>query len=247
MIVQRRAGTLRLFRQHDHGLASGEMARSWRRAGTSPAASAPVVLATALHDLSWRTADRVPRWNPATLAPYDFLEAPPGQKYRRAARGVAMVARLDRHAAVLVSLHHASFDTATPSFRRGEEVRRRALLAALGDDAPDPSEIRRGLGLLQLFDVLSLHVCLTPPDAGGDAPRWLTGRYGVPGGGQDLTVTWADRDTLRVHPYPFGDVPLRLELPYRDLDAPAYPTAGAMAEAWKEAASEVWRVRLTPA
>ncbi|MFW6200696.1 MAG: DUF3891 family protein [Gemmatimonadota bacterium] len=177
MLIQSRRDRLRLIRQHDHGLVSGELAAAWEGSLGSGAWDRVVVLAASLHDLGWRELDETPRWNHDTGRPYDFLDFPPEAKYEAASEGIDRIEELHPYAAVLASLHYSTFGSpGRPSdFAGDEEDRRVELLDSLGDEAPGPRQIQADLQALRLFDNLSLFLCLTPPGAEASSrPSWLT-------------------------------------------------------------------------
>lgn len=248
MLIQRRADGLRLIRQHDHGLLSGELALRWRGAEGAAGLSEEVVLATALHDLAWRELDAEPRWNPETGLPYDFLEFPAVEKYEAALEGIDRVAELHPYAAVLVSLHYSTFGSPRrpPEFEEAEEERRLELLGDLEDDAPGPARIRGDLEHLRLFDNLSLFLCLTPPGAGSESrPSWLTpDLLDPPGPGPRLELSWSDEGTAVVEPFAFEAGPHDLVLPYRDLPSGPFPSASALRRAWEDAEERTFHIRV---
>ncbi len=250
MLIQRRGGGLRLIPQHEHGLLSGELAAAWRGAD-GEALSEELVLASALHDLGWRELDAVPRLNPGTGEPYDFLDFPPEEKYEAASDAIERISELHPYAGVLVSLHYASFDSPgrPAEFEEVEEERRLELLAELEDDAPGPARIRRDLARLRLFDNLSLFLCLTPPGADpASRPGWLTGELlAVPDGGPRLEPTWRDGDTATLSPWPFDGGELEIAVGHRDLEGTSWTSQEALSEAWEGASAEVWMLRLEPA
>lgn len=252
MLIQHRDAGPRLIRQHDHGLLSGELAAAWDGPLGGGGRDRVVVLATALHDLGWRELDATPRWNPATERPHDFLDHPPAQKFEAAVDGIDRLEELHPYAAVLVSLHYCTFGSpGRPSeFEEAEEDRRVELLASLEDEAPGPRQIRADLSALQLFDNLSLLLCLTPPGADSEAiPSWLgpdllelpdwTGWEG-----SRIRVEWRDEESAVLDPWPFEEASLSLELPYRDLSAHRYPDPDALATAWGDAPEETWTLRI---
>jgi len=252
MLIQRRDGGLRLIRQHDHGLLSGELAEAWEGSLGSGDRDRVVVLATALHDLGWRELDATPRWNPETGRPHDFVDHPPDEKFEAAVEGIDRVEELHPYAAVLVSLHYCTFGSpGRPSeFEEAEEDRRVELLASLEDDAPGPRQIQADLGALRLFDNLSLLLCLTPPGVDpGANPSWLgpelldlpawAGR-----GASRIRLEWRDEDVAILDPWLFRDGSLTLELPYRDLPGRRFPDPEALATAWREASEETWTLRI---
>jgi len=253
MLIQTRGPALRLIRQHDHGLVAGELAAAWKDPPGSGEWGRVVVLATSLHDLGWRELDAPPRWNPETGRPYDFLDFPSEAKYEGAADGIDRIEELHPYAAVLVSLHYASFAPAgRPSeFEEAEEERRVELLDSLGDEAPGPRQIRADLQALQLMDNLSLFLCLTPPGADPD-PRlsWLTPDLlripeGEEGGAERIiSLDWRDGSVAVLDPYPFEEEELELEIPFRDLDREQFPDAESLERAWREAAEDIWTLTL---
>lgn len=274
MLIQIRDEGLRLIRQHDHGLLSGELAAAWDGSLGSGAWDRVVVLATALHDLGWRELDAEPRWNPETRRPYDFLDFPSDAKFGAAADGIDRVEELHPYAAVLVSLHYSTFGSPgrPTGFEEEEEDRRMELLASLEDEAPGPRDIQADLSALRLFDNLSLFLCLTPPGAReGSAPSWLTAELlrwpswvgnppegkGGPGKGSPvghrtgkdgeegrIRLSWADAETAILDPWLFEGDTLSLEIPYRDLPRDRFPDSGALDAAWRASTEKVWKLRI---
>lgn len=257
MLIQSRQGTLRLIRQHDHGLVSGELAAAWNGPLGSGAWDRVVVLATSLHDLGWRELDDPPVWDPETGRPRDFLAYPPDAKYEAAAEGIDRIEELHPYAAVLVSLHYTSFrGGGRPSeFEEAEEDRRVELLDTLEDEAPGPRQIQEDLQALRLFDNLSLFLCLTPPGADPDSsPSWLTPELLILPSwagvieerrGRPMELTWRDEGTVSLDPWLFEEE-LELEIPFRDLAEDRYPDADSLVRAWSEAAERSWTVRVAP-
>ena len=248
MLIQGRADGLRLITQHDHGLLSGELAVAWRGPGGGEEPAEELVLAVSLHDLSWRELDAVPRRDPATGLPYDFLRFPADEKYEAASRGIDRVAELHPYAGVLVSLHYCTFGSPRrPSeFEESEEERRLELLGDMEDEAPGPSRIRHDMDFLRLFDNLSLLLCLTPPGADEEhRPSWLTpDLLTIPGGGPRMELSWRDDGTAVLNPFPFQGPELDVELPFRDLPPGPFASDEALRKAWEEAPVEIHRIRL---
>ena len=168
------------------------------------------------------------------------MDASAADKFEAARVGISRLERLHPYAAHLVSLHYASFQAAPLEFRRLEARRRRSLMVELADRFPGQDRVERDLALLQFFDLLSLYVCLTPPDASQEArPTWLTGPLMVPGLGSAVP-TWLGPDRLGLDPSPFGQGWVALTLPYRDLPAQTFATANELDQAWDEAADGEW-------
>lgn len=249
MLVQyRHDGRLRLFRQHHHALVSGELAAAWRGISREPA-SLPfdVVLATALHDVAWRKLDREPRLNPETGRPFAFHEYPLEEKLAAYRRGLDEVARIHPYAALLGSLHYASFPDARSAeeFQVAEMKRRAALERELEIGPEERSVVDGHLAFLQLFDSLSIFLCLTPPSASTEEqPAWVEGarHLKVPAGGT-FHLTWADDEVVHVDPFPFRET-LELRLPYRELGEGLFGSPRELRRAWKEALEGVWWISI---
>lgn len=221
------------------------MARAWRGPDGDGLLDLELVLATALHDAPWREADRRPRLYPATGAPFDFVTYPREEKYAFLARGLDELEAIHSRVGILVSLHHESFlgENALPGWREREAARRARLSRRAGDHAEGAEA---DLALLQLFDNLSLFLCLSPPGSDPDSvPGWLTGDglYAVPGGGPILERQWVGPDTLALRPFPFGGE-VELEIPYRDLSPGPFGSQEELDGAWESASDGVWRPRL---
>lgn len=266
MLLQVRANGLRVIAQHDHGLAAGRLAHAWRgvpvraegsgaaEGGLGPGArGAPgaeplpfeLVLAVALHDFGWRAADAVPRFDPASGRPYDFVSYPLHRKVDLYVRAIDELEGVDLYVALLVSLHYTTFaGTAdVASFQADQARRRERLKRALGLGPEDEARVHAHLRYLKLFDNLSLFMCLTPPPAEAVAqPPWVNASMlaDVPHG-PPLRPHWRDADHLVLEPFPF-EAPIPLRIPCRDLDAPSYPDARALELAWSRAPIVWWTV-----
>lgn len=247
MLVQRRPDALRMIGQHDHALAAGRMARAWRDPD-GEALDLELILATTLHDAPWRAADRRPRLDPATGQPCDFITYPREEKYAFLARGIDELAGLHPRVGILVSLHHESFlgEDGLPEWREQEAVRREHLFPRLPGGTED---LDADLALLQLFDNLSLLLCLTPPGSDpGSVPSWLGNErlFALPGTDLVLEREWRGPDVLALRPFPFAVRAVELELPYRDLPGGTFRSAEELDRAWHDATLRVWRPRLEP-
>lgn len=269
MLVQVRSdGQLRLFRQHAHALAAGELAFAWagpERDGDP--LSFELVLATALHDLSWRELDRRPLRDERTGRPVAFDEYPLAPKLEAYARGLNELEAIHRYAGLLGSRHYTSFPDVRAAdspdakeFVAAERARRARLWRELDLEEATPTDgpwesvsedepaVSRDLDYLQLFDGLSIFVCLTPPSArAGDRPEWVERlRHLETPGGSLLHLTWMEDDVLHVDPFPFRG-PVELRLRYRELPTDSFPDQDALDAAWDAAPDEDWWVSLRPA
>ncbi len=248
-------GRLRLVRQHEHAVLAGHLAAAWVGTGRSPdPLDFGLVLAVALHDLAWVELDELPDLDPSSGRPYPFHALPNERKLPAYRTGLDRMERVHPYGALLGSLHYASFveDEAEPgetgSFLAAETRRRTALEERLAlDGEEDRVPLRRDLAYLQMFDRLSLFICLAPPSASGAAqPAWLgAARHLEIPGGESLHLDWRDDEVLHVHPFPFRDA-LDLRLPYRELSPGPYRDQEELVSAWSSVPESWWGFSVRP-
>ena len=211
MIVREEPDSYVLVRQHDHALASGELARHWAE---EPRPLEATLYAIAHHDVAWRGPDARVRWNEESGRPYSFMDYPPERKVGAYAEGLDWLEERDPYAACLCSMH---YETLVRRFGRSEvearfadaESRRQARLRD-GMSGEELENLEPNLRLLRVCDGLSLFVCLNGPGDDGYPPPY-------PGGfefrGVRLQPIWEDRSTLRLDPNPFTGA-FDLRIPY---------------------------------
>lgn len=231
-------------------MVAGRFAHAWR--GPNAAAERlpfELVLATALHDFGWRTADDVPLFDPGTGRPRDFVSYPLERKLQLYARAIDELETVHPYVALLVSLHYSHFAglEGIAPLQADEARRRERLTRALGLGAGDHGTVELHLRYLQLFDNLSLYLCLAPPSADAAAsPPWVNpSMFANPPEGGLLAARWGGDDRLVLDPFPF-DAPLRLRIACRDLDALRYPSARALDVAWGRAVISRWSLTIEP-
>lgn len=229
MVVQPRSTVFRCFRQHDHGLLSGALARAFRWPdGRAPSLS--VVLAIAAHDIGWTRADAAPAWCRARNRPHDFTSLPLADRVAIYEEGVDAMERLHPYAGVLGSTHFSGFvhPEAAPAYLRRERARRDAIAA---DHGMDDTDVARDYALLKALDLASLVVCLAAPGSIPDErPPWLTPVMRIDT--QEVELCW-DGDALIASPSPFAE-PVRFSLQYADVERARCADAPSFAEAWAE-------------
>lgn len=233
MLVQHRHDALRLIAQHDHALLSGELASAWVGAAGEEVLPLALILAAALHDVSWRELDTVPLWDPDRSLPHDFTTYPRELRTDATAAGIRKVATLHPYAGRLVALHYRRLGIETPD-----------IPEAVSDEA-DP-DVRRDVEFLRLFDNLSLFLGLTPPGTGPEGHySWLMAgeRFELPDGSGRLHLSWESETELAVAPFHFRHSPLELEVPYREIPR-ARLTSDAMERAWGSADVDTMTLRL---
>ncbi len=223
MIVRERRETFTLIEQHEHAQLSGRLAAHWgnQRIPAPPAPSEALILAAGLHDIGWRELDRHPAWDEAAQEPVAFKALPPSQRAPHYTHGIDQVEEHDLYAALLCSLHYVSFfppdseaaqDAQVAQFLAGEEQRQKQLRTKL-QSAGRVAELGRlefDLGLLKLWDHLSLYVALNHPGVPkkGEHP-WY--RKGFPptllayGAAERVRfwAHWLDNKHIAIDPFPF--------------------------------------------
>ncbi|MEZ5066086.1 MAG: DUF3891 family protein [bacterium] len=242
MLVQRRAGSLRLIRQNDHGLLTGRLAQEWIGFGAPAPLAFPDVLAIALHDLAWAEADREPVFDPATGGVRSFRDWTDPEREPMQSAGLDLVERLSPRAALIGSLHYARFldPEEYPAYARREGERRARTRVEL-DLAEDDAIVERTRGLLVHLDLVSLLLCLGDPGA-LDPPDWLAPRIET-SAPAPYSLAWRSEREVACDPFPFR-AEFEVACPYREIAAPL-ASAGDLRAAWRSAAPRFLSVRIT--
>jgi hypothetical protein len=192
VIVTRRGGALRLVQQVEHGRIAGELAAAWGNAAFAvPTPSGSVRTAAARHDEGWRAWDARVLFHELERRPLHFTEIDAGEHIRLYRQGVERVSLADVYAGVLVGMHWTglyrgrwSAPGAATRVGRSEEDRRLqdgvvaeeerrwidAKHQAWTEQQPRAlfeTELWHNYELLQLWDLLSLYLAVTPPDEQG--------------------------------------------------------------------------------
>lgn len=222
MIVQPAGEGLLLFRQTDHALLSGAFAQAWgNREVPEPARRASTLVAAARHDDGWAQWELAPR-----LAkdgdPVDFIHIPVHEHVALYKRGIDLVEEEDDYAGLVTSLHGErlytrpfypgmdpridhlegeDLDLAT-GYVEGERARQERLVAGLGEDARVDAE--EGWRLLQVWDRLSLLVCMQPLS---DEPEQELPPITVGGGDVRIKARGTSSAQIECDPYPFANEP----------------------------------------
>lgn len=247
MLIQEREDRLRLIKQHDHALLAGKLAYSWRGL-SSPAwrLRYQLVLATALHDLSWSATDLSPRLNAESQRPYSFIDYPLDDRVALYRAGINELERIDPYVALLISRFYCQFEgmEQSESFQQTERQRRAKLSPYL--ELTD-EEVSHDLAMLKLLDLMSLFICLAPPSARPDqVPSWLTKarQLDTPQGDQ-FELDWSAEDELTVEPFPFTDV-LWVDYSFLDLPQKKFEDGEVLRQQWAKSERRSCRVRIRP-
>jgi hypothetical protein len=225
MIVRPFRGRLLVVRQTDHMTVSGRLADAWgNNRFARPEPFGPLVLAAAEHDVGWAEWEVAPKVDPATKRPYQFTDMPVEEHLAFYQRGVSTVAATDVHAGLLVNLHCQGFhnqrfgttpEMATRAVSHTESAALRRALAGLQAQQRDLGRRVRvesavlwaQYELLQVFDRLSLYLCMPPLTE----PRLGPVPVGVAGGMKTLELT-PGGDMIGVAPWPFREEAVTVEI-----------------------------------
>ncbi|CAI6086887.1 DUF3891 family protein [Cohnella sp. JJ-181] len=206
MIVSAWEGHFRMTTNDEHGRLAGRLAGLLRQE-LLPAGerTEEFVYATAEHDRGWIGLDEVPLWNDKTKRPFSVADYPLGLRLPFYKRGIAEVERQSAYAALLCSMHYTNLPpeflthvvggvpAGLPAAIAEEKDRQRRIRGNLGlESAEETAMIAAHLGLLQLADTLSLHLCASIGADQGDMSAPFAGLFlragaAATGGGISLT------------------------------------------------------------
>ncbi|MGY2064286.1 DUF3891 family protein [Blastococcus sp. SYSU DS0619] len=248
MIVTRRGGALQLVEQVEHGRVAGQLADAWGNAAfAAPTPLHSVRTAAARHDEGWRAWDARVLFHELERRPLHFLEIDAGEHIRLYRQGVEQVSLADVYSGVLVGMHWTglyrgrwSAPGAAARLGRSPEDRQLqdevvaaeeqrwigAKRQAWTEDEPRSvfeTQLWHNYELLQLWDLLSLYLAVTPPDEPGTGavppqpwgPQLRSLEHGPedvllpavalrPGGDRiTLTASVRARNTVTLDPFPF--------------------------------------------
>ncbi|MGB2592644.1 MAG: DUF3891 family protein [Candidatus Acidiferrum sp.] len=234
MIIQEQGDQLILIRQTDHAMLSGFFARALgNKLFSRPEPFESFCLAAAEHDNGWYEWEMLPRIDPKTFTPYNFMSIPTEEHIALYQRGIERVVRADRYAGLLVSMHCSGLYDRTratmPGFSakyvksneshlvadfvqrlRLQQLRLKVDLRADPAMKPyaDDHALTANLQRLEALDRLSLYFCLAPLDGSTiDA---------VPVNGNGSEADWdlqpAGSNFVTVKPYPFAKDPLEISI-----------------------------------
>jgi hypothetical protein len=200
-----------------------------------PQPFAPLVRAAYEHDNGWHAWEQAPKVDPATRRPYQFTDVPLEEHLAFYRQGIDELAARDPHAGLLVNLHCQGFhnqrfgtmpeavmkphsterESALKRFMIGLQTQERELGRGISADS---ATLWAQYELLQVFDRLSLYLCMPP-----QKPREL-GPVPVGSGGEllSLQLTPADEGVVRVTPWPFQSPMLTVRVPTRRIPNRAY-------------------------
>ncbi|WP_054954749.1 DUF3891 family protein [Paenibacillus dakarensis] len=165
------------------------------------------MLAIREHDRSWIRLDDTPIWNDHAHVPFSFIDYPVLPKLVMYERGVDEVEAMSAYAALLCSMHYASFfksvqgagHEAEMEFYHRELARQTRLKLVLQE--PDEMLIARHFQLLQLCDDISLYVCMNKEGVSKEQENpWFKQGFNSLVDGQRFIAEWVSRQEIRITP-----------------------------------------------
>ena len=257
MIVRPVDDTAELAMQVDHAEVAGQLAAAW--GGPNVPALDPrdsMLTAVRLHDIGWRHWEAAAQLNPDTGRPANFLDVMIDEHLRLYRLGIDEVAAIDPYAGMLVSMHAAGIYTGRYGTQPAMLLSRAPDVQSVVDDFIAEQEarygaVKDGLGvadedlwrnflLLQVFDRLSLRLCLGDP--AGMGPMQI-----VLPEDRTLTITLGDDGIERLDPWPFAVDEVTVTVPTRTVPLEGYADAEALQTAIAAAPVEARPTTLRPA
>ncbi|HWP29363.1 MAG TPA: DUF3891 family protein [Chloroflexota bacterium] len=254
-------GTTALIGQTDHSRLVGQLAAHWGNATfAAPVPFDSVVRAATYHDFGWLDYETRPLVNPETGRPYEFRELPfrPAQlaAYRR---WMDWLGEIDPYSAWLVNHHRtglwqARYGTiAHPGMRYNPQNVAPPIQAFIAEQEAVQARLRECLApgglqvnyhLLQVWDLLGLYFCCSAPYDEYIEP--VPTQY-EPGEGAAVRLELQPQSDWEVAltPYPFDVRPLRVQIAYKALPEPTYPSQEAFTRAYFQAESRLLTYTLT--
>lgn len=197
--------------QEQHALVSGILAAAWNSSRLDPL----LVQVIGAHDNPWRAADAHPLLNASTGLPHDFITFPMAQKIELYRRGIDALEDVDPWLASMVSHHYVTFSGTRniEGFQQTEAARRARLSKIISPEHLAQSD--NALKWLKFFDIFSLTICLTGPNALPDEiPKWLQNQDGwaTAPDGSKLKLHWQGDNQLFIENWPFAQKEILIQL-----------------------------------
>lgn len=251
MIINRRPDELELIDQVEHGRVAGVLAEAWGGGDfVAPAPAAAVALAAARHDEGWRSIDGALLFDELARRPLHFLDIDVESHIPLYRAGVERVSMLDAYAGLLVGMHWSGIyrgrwqRPGVGSRLARTEEDRRLQEAVVRSEEQRWIEVREEVWteeepraifetrlwhhfeLLQLWDLMSLFLCVVPDQP---APREPIVPWGPQMSGIDHTSESVRLPTVGLHPGgPRHQLVARVVGPGR-MEVDPFPFAGPLA------------------
>lgn len=250
MIFQRRGSGLLAVTQPHHGRLAGLIAEAWGGAAWRPEPWEPVEISAHRHDDGWAAWEEAPALHPDGR-PVDFLTLAAAERVEIYRRSVEIVAPMNLYAGLLTSLHvtglflgrydprHTrAIDQLGPDdralvarFVAEQEAWRQEIVTRL-----DASNLWPQYHLLQIFDMLSLTLCMRP----GEELEGLSFDHVPFEPGEDPIPMKVHRagDRLVLSPWPLAADEATVGVDARVLPTTRFPDVGAYRSALRAAPVE---------
>ncbi|MFD1363587.1 DUF3891 family protein [Lentibacillus salinarum] len=252
MIVRERQNEYIMIEQNHHAQVSGQMAANLKDSFfLEDKFKSSVLYAIENHDYAWKMIDKQPFWNDQKQQPYTFTDFPNPPKTVFYKHGIDQVEKHDSYAALLCSKHYTRFlvddtEETSRSFVQEEQERQQRLIHLLEDY--DEPIFNVHSGLLQLFDSLSLYLCLNEPGvAKEDGHPFFKDGVPVP---QSLTffhtnkihLYWTDEQSVEMDVVPFKS-PVDITIQQKSVPKKAIAENGLI-KSYEQAEQETVSVQL---
>lgn len=260
MIVREEAdGTLIMIAQTDHAKLSGQLAAHWGNARFErPRPWAPLIRAAAYHDSGWFGYETKPTIMEDTGKTRNFMQVPWGPEQRRTFQwAIDWMTEIDTYSGLMLSRHRTGLQRArygvmkhptfyntvnipddNIDFLETNERRQQELLKNC-----DPDEFKVNYQLFQVWDLLSLELCIkdvldshiepVPTSYSEDSSAWVKLGY----------VTLEPR-TVEVTPYPFDLRPFNVHLVRRRLPIGKFSDQDTFQQIYYQAPIETVTIKL---
>lgn len=264
MVIRPDLGLLCLTEQPEHARMTGELVEAWGGNGFEPVGPIDAVrLAAEMHDAGWAEFDAEPLVNPATQRPYSFLDIPQNVHVAAHTRTVERASQADPYAGLLTSLHsaglyrrrygylpHIPFRPVAPEHEAAVD-RFLAEQDQLQDDLqyllrPEAEELWTHYRWFQLWDALSLYVCMLHAENVGDGLLLARVPFRPGGPETDLHLKALGDARFGVAPWPFKPAQLALRWQARLLPDQPYTSDAALRAAYAAAPLQQQTVTLVP-
>jgi hypothetical protein len=250
MIFQRRGSGLLAVTQPDHGRLAGLVAEAWGGAAWRPEPWGPVEQSAHHHDDGWAAWEEAPTLHPDGR-PVDFLTLGAPERVDIYRRSVDMAAEAGLYGGMLTSLHVTGLFLGRYTPGHGRAIDQlgpddRALVASFIAEQEawrqqvatrlDASNLWSQYHVLQVFDMLSLTLCMRP----GEELEGLSFDHVPFRAGEDSIAMKVRRvgDRLVLSPWPLGTDEATVGVDARVLPATRFPDVGAYRQALRTAPVE---------
>ncbi|HEY7299352.1 MAG TPA: DUF3891 family protein [Xanthobacteraceae bacterium] len=255
MIVRTNAdGSLVLIAQTNHAELSGMFAAHWgNETFARPQPYHSVVRGTIYHDAGWYRYEARPAYDVAAKRTPSFGQVPPDPAQLAAYQwAIDWMSGIDPYAGLLISRHRtglwrgrygrirnppprqASPGDLVAAFVEVNEARQEQALAKLDRDA-----FLTNYHNLQIWDLLSLHLCLAQEPQGQTFEPVLTDYDPAVRKDVRMKLTPLSGGRFELDPYPFDVRPLDVHYLYKHLPTHVFPAEDAFLEAYYAAVPQL--------